>query len=362
VAQYTILCYGDTLLYIDSLLPNTSYQYQVTSIEYQVSSDKLNVTTMDTTSHNFTWQTWTFGEHSSSVLYDVAIINENSIYVVGEIYMNDSLGHSDLTPYNLAIWDGNNWELMKLTYQDFPPVIHSVCAINENNIWFDPWFHWNGQNFQELSVDPVFDGVGINKMWGNEDEIYVVGNEGFIAHRNANGSWHSIESGTSVDIHDIWGSVNYTTDEKTILAIASFQNYGRALDLLKIIGTSAIKLDTTGLHVNQHSLWFVNNSKVYIVGNGVYYKNDLATENWQLDESHPLIYKERIRGTESNNIFLVGDYGLVSHFNGVTWKHFTGNELPNLLGNYYSVDIKNNIMVAVGQLNSGQAIVLKGDR
>jgi len=47
---------------------------------------------MDTTSHNFTWQTWTFGEHSSSRLYDVAIINENNIWAVGEIYMKDSLG------------------------------------------------------------------------------------------------------------------------------------------------------------------------------------------------------------------------------------------------------------------------------
>ena len=45
----------------------------------------------DTTSHNFTWETWTFGEHSSSVLNDVAIIDENNIWAVGEIYMNDSL-------------------------------------------------------------------------------------------------------------------------------------------------------------------------------------------------------------------------------------------------------------------------------
>ncbi len=44
---------------------------------------------MDTTSHNFTWQTCTFGEHSNSVLYDVAIIDENNIWAVGEIYMND---------------------------------------------------------------------------------------------------------------------------------------------------------------------------------------------------------------------------------------------------------------------------------
>ncbi|MCK7521484.1 MAG: hypothetical protein MZV64_29280 [Ignavibacteriales bacterium] len=73
-------------------------------------------------------------------------------------------------------------------------------------------------------------------------------------------------------------------------------------------------------------------ARFILLGIGVYYKNNLATEGWQLDESHPVIYKERIRGTESNNIFIVGDYGLVSHFNGVTWKHFTGNELPNLLG------------------------------
>ena len=53
-------------------------------------SPNNNIT--DTTSHNFTWQTFTFGEHSSSTLYDVAIINDSSIWAVGEIYMNDSLG------------------------------------------------------------------------------------------------------------------------------------------------------------------------------------------------------------------------------------------------------------------------------
>ena len=102
---------SDSLLYIDSLLPNTSYQYQVSSNKHQVSSNSLNITTMDTTSHNFTWQTWTFGEHSSSVFIDVAIINENNIWAVGEIYMNDSLGQPDPNAYNVAHWDGSEWKL-----------------------------------------------------------------------------------------------------------------------------------------------------------------------------------------------------------------------------------------------------------
>ncbi len=59
------------------------------------------ITTMDTTSHNFTRQSFTFGQHSSSVLYDVAIIDENNIWAVGDIYMNDSLGNPDPNRYNL---------------------------------------------------------------------------------------------------------------------------------------------------------------------------------------------------------------------------------------------------------------------
>ncbi len=79
----------DSLLYIDSLLPNQSYKFQsvIQSInQSEVNSNELRVTTMDTTSHNFTWQSFEFGEHGASFLWDVAIIEENNIWAVGEIY------------------------------------------------------------------------------------------------------------------------------------------------------------------------------------------------------------------------------------------------------------------------------------
>lgn len=103
LSQVSILNTKDSLLYIDFLLPNQTYIFQSVIQSINQSSNKLSVTTMDTTSHYFTWQTWTFGEHSSSVLYDVAIIDENSIYAVGEIYMNDSLGQQDPQAYGVAI-------------------------------------------------------------------------------------------------------------------------------------------------------------------------------------------------------------------------------------------------------------------
>src|SRR5690606_8070722 len=135
----------DSLLYIDSLLPNQTYSFQVSSIQSAaggpVSSNELSVTTLDTTSHNFTWQTFEFGQHSSSILYDVAIIDENNIWAVGEIYLNDSIGNPDNSAYNAVHWDGQNWNLIRLNMFstcnpiNYPP-LKAVLPFSENNIVF----------------------------------------------------------------------------------------------------------------------------------------------------------------------------------------------------------------------------------
>ena len=70
----------------------------------------------DTTSHNFTWQSWTFGEIGTSRLYDVAIVDENNIWAVGEIYLLDSLGQPDPRAYNALHWDGIKFEIERIPY------------------------------------------------------------------------------------------------------------------------------------------------------------------------------------------------------------------------------------------------------
>ncbi|MEJ5262468.1 MAG: glucosyl transferase, partial [Ignavibacterium sp.] len=54
-----------------------------------------------------------------------------------------------------------------------------------------------------------------------------------------------------------------------------------------------------------------------------------------------------IRGTNLNNVVVVGAYGEVLHFNGFSWKSFLP-ELGTLQGSYGSVDIKNNIVAITG--------------
>ncbi len=53
---------------------------------------------MDTTSHLINWVVEDIGE-IGSILQDVETINDTLIYVVGDIYKNDTL-------YNLGIWNG----------------------------------------------------------------------------------------------------------------------------------------------------------------------------------------------------------------------------------------------------------------
>lgn len=109
----------------------------------------LNVATMDTTSHNFTFETFTFGEHSHSRLNDVAIVGDE-IWAVGEIYMNDSLGNPDQNFYNLIKWNGGTWDFERIYYNyqgsNFLAPLRSVFAFSNNDVWVgsNQPMHWTG--------------------------------------------------------------------------------------------------------------------------------------------------------------------------------------------------------------------------
>lgn len=80
----------DSILFVDSLLPNKSYTFIASHSGLSgISSNELSVTTLDTTSHIFTFETFTFGDIGNSVLFDVAIVG-NEFWGVGEINITDT--------------------------------------------------------------------------------------------------------------------------------------------------------------------------------------------------------------------------------------------------------------------------------
>lgn len=365
---------NDTTIYIDSLLPNKDYNFKavVSNNEQRDTSHQLQATTLDTTSHIFSYQTYELGDPltgNSSILYDVAIVDANNIYAVGEIYVTDSIGQTII--YNVVHWDGSEWELKKLTYQGIPPVIHSVCAIEENDIWFDPWFHWNGQNFQELPINPIFIGVGVNRLWGNADGIYVVGNNGFIAHKNTNGTWQEIASGTEFPLVDIYSkdgneiyiSGAYTPEIKGILLNGNANQFSVMINA-EIISENEL---FEKLYGELASVWVDEIGTVYTGGNLLFrYKNDEWNYVTSLPENfiggNPGTYYRGFitstRGNASNDYLIAGDRNTLKHFNGVSWEQIGLPYSPTSPIIWYKVEQKANTTVAVGDKGSYAFIIL----
>ena len=361
---------ADTLLYVDGLLPKQTYKFRAVLTDYQQpTSSEVTAQTMDTTSHNFTWQSWEFGEHSSSVLYDVAIIDENNIWAVGEIYMNDSLGQPDPFPYNLVHWNGSQWELLKVSYHDFgttqkfPGKLKTIQLFGIDSIYVCSsanLLKWDGKEWKELAffmTSIPFTGQ-VNKMWGTDEEnIYCVGNAGAIFHYSGpSGGWQKIESGTDLNIYDIWGDVNPQTGEYEILCVASNIFFNEGNRLLKILNNSVTEVTNDGLPWSLFTLWFKPGRTYYVGGDGMYNVKRLG-ESWTKDLSLPTYYKSSIRGQALNDIVLCGVYGLLMHNNGVEWKNYqyTVFEFDKTFAN---IEIKENVVSASGSFGSKAFITI----
>jgi len=371
LAQFFNLNTKDSILYIDSLLPNQNYKFIIvanTTDNPQPTTNEVFAQTMDTTSHNFTFTSWTFGTIGSSVLYDVAIINENNIWAVGEIMIADT-SLNGYTTYNALHWEGQNWELKRIKTNscggvDYPP-IKAIFVFSSNDILFShidgSISHFNGIEFtNDCSLITQLNGSA-NKIWGrSRNDFYVVSGIGFIA-RYKNGNWTKIESGTTLNINDIWGDFNEKTLEWEILAVASNVNKSVERSIIKIENNTSQTISNIPIQWSLKTCWFIPMRKYFVAGSGIYEKHTLIQNQWANEALDiTTYYTNRIRGNDINDVLGVGAFGDLVHFNGWQWK--IDYTQPNLnFGSYLSVDFKNNILVAVG-LKYNQAVILKGIR
>ena len=356
VEQTISLLTQDSVIYIDSLLPKTTYTFQASihTNTQTYESNELSVETMDTTSHDFTWQTFTFGEHSSSVFYDVAVIDENNIWAVGEIFMNDSLGNPDPNAYNAVHWDGSEWKLRRIKTNAcggviYPP-IKAIFAFSANDILFahidGSITYYNGIEFiNDCSLITQLNGSA-NKIWGtSKNDYYVVSGNGFIAHYT-NGQWKKIESGTDADIKDVWG-VEYSDGEKILYCVVHNK-------ILQINNLFVKNIQDWVSGRDAYTIWFNSPYKLYVAGSGIFYKN--INNGWIEITNLPMYGTLNLRGTGLNNIMVVGGFGFAVHYNGLSWRVY--NELTLSNGNYKSVSSKGNIMVIIGITNNKGIIII----
>ncbi len=371
---------ADTTVIDTTTQPNMTYTYQACKlVNGKVSelSIPVQVTTLDTTSNDFTWQIYTFGGTAgSSILKDVAIINDSDIWAVGDIAVKDS-SVNGYSVYNLARWDGRKWSLNQVMFplcdpngnqQNLQPFeCYGVLALSDSDVWLSAGgslVHWQAGSSQPLCFSLGYGMRALGRMSGAEKHLYIVGTNGFAAY-NDGYVWQQLSAVTGLDIDDIWGVSDSAAGQSQVLAVASDQFTDNGVAVLQLSGTQTSMLRTAGLpSTSIVGVWSVSGREWYVCGDGLYKSRDL-NRPWEQVKDIPSIYTEAIRGTGSNDIFVVGDFGLVLHFNGSAWTNLTPQvSVPNSV--LYAVAVKGNTIVAVGQtlsgLVGGAALVLVGKR
>ena len=358
----------DTLVYDSGLLPAHSYRYHAELWQKNERVDKsapLTITTLDTTSHDFEWEVSTFySRYGSARMNDVAIVNENDIWVVGAIYSDTA---QPWLPYNAVHWNGEKWELKRIAYwyngQPFYHPLSFAFSFAGKKVWFggNGIVEWTGQQFRNVEVPiSAWANVAINKLWGSSlSSVYIAGNAGHIAHYDGS-RWQRIESGTELPFQDIWGSKNMHTGEVEVLAVASDLFHGGGIRLVRLQGGQAQALPDSGLPLWLRSLWFEAGRVYYVVGDGIY--RSLATpDNWKRITGLPPIAKDIIRGQGANDIFIAGSFGLLMHYNGITWHDYR-QKVAAVSTRYWSLDYKGDVVVAVAAGGGPFGYVVVGRR
>ncbi|HEX2960573.1 MAG TPA: hypothetical protein VHO43_02210 [Ignavibacteriales bacterium] len=342
-----------------------------------------NETGADTTSHNFSWQKWEFGDvygtGYTSLFSDVAIINENDIWAVGDIKLKDTTGQTDVMWINAMHWNGIEWKPFQFQFYDYPGLsstfsypANSVCILDSGKIIVS---HANQVTFikNQIQIKTEFTPVNIQRIWARSlTDIYAVGTQGEIAHYDGK-SWKKIESGTTLDLIDV-----YSRDGKNIYATG--EDFGGYYGVL-------LKGDANGFNVIAEGkpsvqpdqlfnpyfigsaglLWVSPSDTVYFGGSLLYaykdgkmdYVKTLAGNKTGMNgNGYYWGYLTEMRGNGDNDIALVGGGNTIRHYNGKSWKQLGMPYNYNSEYTWTSVDMRGNTIAAVGWTNSNGAVMI----
>lgn len=154
IAEYPIAI-TDTTITDDNngndLIIDTEYSYYAVrkdSAGERKDTSNIAVTkTLAATSFNYTWQEFSLGSgENPNVLYGVWGTNENNVYAVGGVTIND-------TVYGIIHWDGIEWKPVKYFGGGY-----AICGFSDSDIWVvgGGVFHFNGTSWEQYTfIDPV---------------------------------------------------------------------------------------------------------------------------------------------------------------------------------------------------------------
>jgi len=372
----------DTVVIDTGLTPNSQYKYYTVRLQDgdEVSPSSPVVSkTLPVTSHHINWSVDTLGTFGS-YLNDVAIVNENNIWVVGQIVTDeyDSSTGTNYSEYNAARWEGNHWELLKILSGHTANT--GIRYFSNNDIWVTSGLpiHWNGQQWTlyhlwNMGILNPDDGE-VTSVWGSAtDGVYFVGRSGTIV-RYDGATFTRLESGTTDWIIDMGGT------SASDLWVATYDDYPHHNAIRHWNGaqwqerwhyqSGAWPPRDQTQPAGILSSVYVASHAVFIGCNALYtWIPSVHTGRLTLPSQvgwEPTWGTDLVRGTGVNDLFLVAGIGTHTvHWNGATWQSLvTLRQLdPGDTFHPTSIAVTPQQVVLAGYNDAtGQAIVFRGSR
>lgn len=352
--------------------PSTTYQYRLRVMDQDeiiAKSDWISVTTMDTTSHDFTWEKIVLC-NGGGYLEDIEMVDENNIWVVGEFFPEpDTGGYSP----NVAHWDGNTWTLQQILYG---ATMYDILYFSEDDIWVSSGlpYHWDGQ---EWTLYHLWDmGVLTNsdhsvyRMWGSSSSnMYFVG-EGTVVHYDGT-TFRKVTEVPKYNYYRINGIYDQLTDRMRVwIGARSLEVQGGALVYFNGQNWTTIwnkddRFYPDPVYSTVGAIYIPNDCDKYLIlyvggsTDGIFSIHQSTNfSNYKYFKIEYRGFIRRIEGNGINDFFAVGDFNNVIHYNGKTFHNY--EELRgDSHSRYVSVAQKGNLVYIIE--NAG-AIVYKGTR
>jgi len=354
-----------TITYADDLSYSTEYTVTVSNLVMDSAGNTM------TESYVFTFTTseqepgtisWMNPLPQGNDLLGVWSISANDIFAVG---------------YNGTILrsDGTNWSLME---SNTSSNLYAVWGLSSSNVYAvgssGVIMHYDGSEWSLAHMDP--DGETFLSIWGSSaTDIHIGGQGGKIIHWNGT-DWRIKQSGSNSNIGAMWGFSNeevYAADwtsrvlkynPPTWYTMQQFDDANYMFNALW--GTSGNNLYVAGVpfegdcqmfHFDGDdwdcideiwervaSIWGSAADDIFAVGNaGVIYYFDGTS--WD-DTGFNYIFYSGVSGSDSNDVYAVGSYGSLNHYNGSKWSVQSGTLIWGLAG-IWGTDTDN--LYAVGQ-------------
>ncbi len=311
---------------------------------------------VDTTTQNFTFETFEFGDgFSSSYFKEVWIFDENNIWAVGYL-ATDSVSNA-----NIMRWDGDKWYIEN--FSGTSSGIEGVWALDSSHIYFASGGIRKYENgtFSNVNTNLGLTRYqGIHKLWGSSaNNIWGVGPGGTIVHFDGT-EWKKI------DFDEQWYFYQITGNSKTGIAYATASDSSFTyiiVELNSLIAKTIYNSSENPKELVSIGVKMLNDTKLILSAHEIW-SFDLVTKETIILEDLSVGYGlTRISLSGENDVYFWGnkynDGEKLVHFNGIRFREFDLPERDYVFhGGAFSIkDL--SIMVAASE---HKAYLIKGER